>query len=155
MPSKSNIVAIVIIWLIYSFKKQKKSSIFYPPIPDHHAIKIYIDQPYLEWERLQSLFLPSFMSIQTSQNKSSNQIAWIKDDKYNHWYHAFNTFASSFIIKVAKLLVDAETSAAIAQKNKGLLAEMAAKAQEKLFRPAMTKQLGTYMIFVIDSSDFS
>ncbi len=105
--------------------------------------------------QLIDLFLPSFLSIETSPNKSSNHIAWIKDDKYDHWYRALDTLASSLIVKVAKLLVDTETSSASTQKDKGLLAETAAKAQEELFRPTMTKLLRTYMTFAMDSPDFS
>ena len=84
--SKLNVVVIVIVWLTYSFKKQKKSSVLYLLISDHRAIKINIDQPCLEWKYLQviDLFFPLFVSIETSPNKSSNQVTWIKDDKYNY-----------------------------------------------------------------------
>lgn len=143
IPNKSNVVAIVTLWQTYSFKKQKKSSFPYPPILDHHAIKIYINQPYLEWKRLQliNLFLPTFLSIETSPNKSSNHVARIKDDKYNCWYHALDIFAFFLIIEIAKLVVDVEATAAAAQKDKRLLAEMAAKAQKELFHPTIIKLL--------------
>ncbi len=87
------------------------------------------------------LFFPSFLSIEMSSNKSSNHIAWIKHDKYNYWYCVLDTFVSSLIVKVAKLLVDVEVSFAAAQKNKELLAETTVKAQKKLFCLAMTKLL--------------
>ena len=51
----------------------------------------------------------------------------MKDDKYDCWYCALNTLASSLIVEVVKLLVDAETSAVAAQKDKRLSAKMAAK----------------------------
>lgn len=74
MLSKSIIVAIVTVWLMYSFKKKKKSSVPYPRISDYHVIKIYINQLYLEWKRLQLIdqFLLSLVSLKTSPNKSSN-----------------------------------------------------------------------------------
>ncbi len=116
-----------------------------------------IDQPCLEWEHLQliNLFLPSFLSIETSPNKSSNHVTWIKDDKYHCWYRTIDTLASSLIVKVAKLLVDVKASSAAAQKDKRLLAETAAKTTEELFRLVMTKLLRTYMRYVMDSPDFS
>ncbi len=40
MPSKSNIVAIMIVWLTYNFRKQKKTSVSYPPILDYGSINV-------------------------------------------------------------------------------------------------------------------
>ena len=120
-------------------------------------MKIYVNQPYLKWERLQliDLFLFSFVSIETSPNKSSNQVVWIKDDKYNCWYYILDILVSYLIVEVAKLLMDTKTSTIAVQKDKQLLVEMVAKAQEELFRLAMTKLLRTYMIFAMDSLNFS
>ncbi len=50
--------------------------------------------------------------------------------------------------------MDVEASVAAAQKDKELLAEIVAKAQEEPFCPAMTKLLRTYMTFAIDRPDF-
>ncbi|MCJ1344946.1 hypothetical protein MMC31_003151 [Peltigera leucophlebia] len=138
-------------------KKQKKSSVPYPPIPDSRCIKIYISKPCLEWKRLQivDLFLSLFLSIKTSPNEFSNNISWIKGDKYDRWYRALDILGSSLIVKVAKLLVDAEAASAAAQKDKGIMAETEVKAQKELFRPAITKLLRTHITFAIDSPDFS
>lgn len=101
------------------------------------------------------LFLFSFLSIKTSPNESSNNIPWIKSDKYNRWYRALDILESFLIVKVAKLLVKADAAAAAAQKDKEILAETAVKAQEELFCPAITKLLQTHMTFAMDSPDFS
>ncbi len=51
--------------------------------------------------------------------------------------------------------MDGEAAATAAQKDKGISLETANKAQEEVFRPAMTKWLRTYMTFAMDSPDFS
>ncbi len=47
MPSKSNIVVFMIVWIMYNFRKQKKTSVPYPLIPDYRSIKIYISNACL------------------------------------------------------------------------------------------------------------
>lgn len=139
------------------FRRQKKSSVPYPPIPDGRSIKIYISSPCVQWERLQvvDLFLFSFVAVETASNAESGNIHWIKDDQYDRWYRALDLLGSSLIIELVKILVDAEAGAIAAQKDKRISLDMATKAQEELFRPAMTRLLRTYMTFAMDSPDFS
>lgn len=87
------------------------------------------------------MFFSLILSIETSPNKSSNNIDWIKGNKYNCWYRALDILGSSFIVKVAKLLVDMEAASIITQKDKEILAEIAVKAQEEFFCLAITKLL--------------
>lgn len=76
------------------------------------------------------------------------------NDEYNYQYCVLNIFIFSLIVKVAKLLVDIETNAIIAQKNKRLLTETVVKTQEELFCSAMMKLLRTYITFEMNSLDF-
>lgn len=130
MPSKSDIVSIMTVWLIYRFKKQRKSSFFCLPIFDSRCIKIYISKPCLEWECLQivDLFFFSFLFIKTSSNQFSNNIFWIKSNKYNYWYYIFDIFGSFLIVKIPKLSVKIDDATIAAQKNERILAEIPVKA---------------------------
>lgn len=100
------------------FRRQKKSSVPYPPIPDGRSIKIYISSPCVQWERLQivDLFLFSFVAVETASNAESGNIHWIKDDQYDRWYRALDLLGSYLIIEVVKILVDAEAGAIAARK---------------------------------------
>lgn len=111
----------------------------------------------MEWDRLQvvDLFLPCLLSVDTAPNAFSGNIHWIKDDLYDRWYRGLDTVTSYLVVEVVKLLVDAEASVIAALKDKEITQEMATKAQEKLFRPAMTNLLRTYMTFAMDSADFT
>ncbi len=129
----------------------------YPPIPDYRSIKIFISNPCLVWGHLQfaNLFLISFLTFEISPSNNAENVAWIKGDVYNCWYHALDILGSSLVVEVAKIIVDREVTTTVAQKDKGILLETANKAQEEVFRPAMTKLLCTYMTFAMDSPDFS
>ncbi len=89
----------------------------YPPIPDYRSIKIYISNPCLVWGRLQlvDLFLISFLAVETSPSNNAENVAWIKGDVYNRWYRALDILESSFVVKVAKIIVDGEAAAIAAQ----------------------------------------
>ncbi len=50
--------------------------------------------------------------------------------------------------------MDGKAATATAQNNKGILLVIANKAQEEVFRLAMTKLLRTYITFAMDSPNF-
>ncbi len=129
----------------------------YPPILDYRSIQIYIFNPCLVWGCLQlvDLFLISFLAVETSPSNNAKNVAWIKGDVYDHWYHALDILGSSLIGEVAKIIVDGEVAVTAAQKDKGISLKTANKAQEEVFRPAMTKLLRIYRTFVMDSPKFS
>ncbi len=92
----------------------------YLPIPDYRSSKIYISNPCLVWGRLQlvDLFLISFLAIETSPSNNAENVAWIKGDIYDCWYCALDILGSSFVVEVAKIIVDGEAATTASQKDK-------------------------------------
>lgn len=77
-------------------------------------MKIYISNPCLVWGRLQlvDLFLISLLAVETNPSNNAENIAWIKSDVYNCWYHTPDFLGSSFIVKVAKISMDGKAASA-------------------------------------------
>lgn len=68
--------------------------------------------------------------------------------------HVLEILGSSFIVEVAKILVDKEAAIAATQKDKRILLETTNKMHEEVFELVITKLLHTYMTFTMDSLDF-
>lgn len=101
------------------------------------------------------MFLALFLSFETNLNNNIENIAKIQDNVYKYWYYVFDILRSSFIVKVAKLLVNKETSVAVAQKDKKISLKIVDKTQKEIFWLIMTRLLYIYIRFAIDSLNFS
>lgn len=60
-----------------------------------------------------NLFLISLLVIETSANNFEN-VAWIKSDIYDWWYHMLDIFGSLLFIEIAKILVNWEVATTVA-----------------------------------------
>lgn len=70
------------------------------------------------WLKLVNLFLILLLAVKISSDNNAENVVWIEDDVYDHWYRALDIFGSSLIVKVAKILVDGEAAIATVQKDK-------------------------------------
>lgn len=105
--------------------------------------------------QLVHLFLVSFLFIEINPNNNIENIVWIKNNVYNSGYYILDIFRSSLIIKIIKLIINEEVSTTTIQKNKKILLEIVDKIQKETFWPAITKFLCIYIMFAIDSPNFS